>query len=213
MPTHSWFPSSLLGSSSASHPSTPTSSSSMSPYRTSDRPQSPSTGFPSPAEAAGVIARLRDKSIEELRKLLTDKNAYEAFFNSLEQVKDQNNLRRELQEETLQLARENLEKETRISELRNQCRIIRTTELAAAQEKLKELEKQKDEILKFYSPQSMLQNLQDAMNKNEEESEILHNKLLEKDIDLATFLQKYKKLRNTYHRRALTHLAAKTSVT
>jgi len=52
----------------------------------------------------------------------------------------------------------------------------------------------------------------DAMNKNEEESEILHNKLLEKDIDLATFLQKYKKLRNTYHRRALTHLAAKTSI-
>ena len=122
--------------------------------------------------------------------------------------------------------------------LNKQCRIIRTTELAAAQEKLKELEKQKDEILRFYSPLSMLQNLQgeqtgkktanhvltiellitlcdcftDAMNKNEEESEILHNKLLEKDIDLATFLQKYKKLRNTYHRRALTHLAAKTSI-
>lgn len=112
----------------------------------------------------------------------------------------------------MQLARENLEKETRISELQNQCRIIRTTELAAAQERLKELERQKDDILKLYSPSSMLQNLQDAMNQTEEESEILHKKLLEKDIDMATFLQKYRKLRNTYHRRALTHLAAKTSI-
>ena len=41
-----------------------------------------------------------------------------------------------------------------------QCRIIRTTELAAAQEKLNELEKQKEDTLKFYSPASLLQRLQ-----------------------------------------------------
>ncbi|ONK54940.1 uncharacterized protein A4U43_UnF9490 [Asparagus officinalis] len=211
MSFQSLFPSLLLGTSNSSHPSTLTSSSSMSSYRASDRPQSPSTGSPSP-EAAGIIAHLKDKSTDELRKLLTDKNVYKAFFNSLDLVKDQRNLSRELQEETMQLARENLEKETRMSELRNQCMIIRTTELADAQEKLKELEKQKDEILRFYSPLLMLQSLQDAMNKDEEESETLHKKLLEKEIDLTTFLQKYNKLRNDYHRRALVHLAAKTSV-
>lgn len=52
----------------------------------------------------------------------------------------------------------------------------------------------------------------DAMNKVDEESEQLHAKLLEKEIDLPTFVQKYKKLRTIYHRRALLHLAAKTSV-
>lgn len=41
-----------------------------------------------------------------------------------------------------------------------QCRIIRTTELATAQEKLNELERQKEEILKFYSPGSLLHKLQ-----------------------------------------------------
>lgn len=47
-----------------------------------------------------------------------------------------------------------------------QSRIIRTTELAAAQEKLHELEKQKEELLKFYSPASLLQKLQgDNANK------------------------------------------------
>ncbi|KAJ6820439.1 vacuolar protein-sorting-associated protein 37-like protein 1-like [Iris pallida] len=120
---NSWFPSPFGSSSSSSNPPPPSGSSSMSAHhRASDRPQSPSNGPPSPAEAAGVIARLKEKSNDELKKLLTDKNAYEAFFNSLEQVKVQKNLRRDLWEETLQLARENLEKEPRISELRNQAR-------------------------------------------------------------------------------------------
>ena len=98
-------------------------------------------------------------------------------------------------------------------ELRNQCRIIRTTELAAAQEKLHELERRKEELLKLYSPASLLHRLQDAMNKTDKESESLHRQFLDGEIDLTTFVQKYKKLRYSYHKRALTHLAAKTSVT
>ncbi|KAF5189237.1 Vacuolar protein-sorting-associated protein 37-like protein [Thalictrum thalictroides] len=150
-------------------------------------------------------------SVDELRKLLSDKDAYNEFLLSLEQVKTQNNLRDELRKETLQLARENLEKESRMVELRNQCRIIRTTELAAAQEKLSELQRRKEETLNFYSASSHFQRLQDSMNKIEEESETLHKQLLDKEIDLTTFVQKHKKLRTTYHRQALIVLAAKTS--
>ncbi|KAF8117301.1 hypothetical protein N665_0011s0025 [Sinapis alba] len=165
----------------------------------------------SPGEAAGIITFLKDKSVDELRKLLSDKDAYQQFLLSLDQVKIQNNIKEELRRETLQLARENLEKEPQIMELRNQCRIIRTTELAAAQEKLNELERQKEEILKFYSPGSLLNKLQEAMNQVDEESEALQEKFLEEKIDTAAFVQKYKKLRTIYHRRALIHLAAKTS--
>lgn len=53
----------------------------------------------------------------------------------------------------------------------------------------------------------------EAMNKTEEESENLHRQLLDREIDLGAFVQKYKKLRTTYHKRALIHLAAKTSST
>ncbi|RZR75252.1 hypothetical protein BHM03_00052669, partial [Ensete ventricosum] len=97
--------------------------------------------------------------------------------------------------------------------LNSQCTIIRTTELAAAQEKLAELERQKEETLKTYSPSLILEKLhgKTSMIKVEEESEVLHRQLLDKEIDLATSVQKYKKLRNTHHRRALIHLAAKTS--
>ncbi|GAV62920.1 Mod_r domain-containing protein [Cephalotus follicularis] len=200
--TQSWYPPSVVSSPNSSRPSTPGSSSSS------------SFNLPShisPAEAAGIIALLKDKSVDELRKLLSDKEAYQQFLFSLDQVKIQNNIRDELRKETLQLARENLEKEPRIMELRNQCRIIRTTELAAAQEKLNELERQKEEIMRFYSPASLLQRLQEAMNKTEEESENLHRQLLDREIDMGAFVQKYKKLRTTYHRRALINIAAKTS--
>ncbi|KAJ4977572.1 hypothetical protein NE237_008352 [Protea cynaroides] len=119
-------------------------------------------------------------------------------------------LRDELRRETLQLTRENLEKQPRILELTNQCRIIRTTELAAAKEKLNELEKQKEETMR-YSPSMLLHRLQDAMNKAEEETDALHQQLLEREIDMGVFVQKYKRLRTTYHRLVLTQLAAKTS--
>ncbi|CAL4929470.1 unnamed protein product [Urochloa decumbens] len=209
IPTQSWYPPSVAGSSS--RPSTPTSSG-ASPYQRSSDSQSSSRGQPSPAEAAGIIAHLKDKSIEELQRLLKDKEAYNAFFNSLDQVKTQNNVRDELKKETLQLARENLEKEQRILELRNQCTIIRTTELAAAQDRLTDLERQKDDIMRSYSPAALLDKLQTSMAKLDEESEELHQKFLEKDIDLPTFVQKYKKLRTAYHKQALLHLAGQTSL-
>ncbi|XVE61604.1 hypothetical protein DITRI_Ditri06bG0053500 [Diplodiscus trichospermus] len=209
--SHSWYPPSVGGSPNSSQPMTPSSiaSNSFNLQRPAERPYSPLSV--SPAEAAGIIALLKDGSVDELRKLLSDKDAYNQFLLSLDQVKIQNNIRDELRKETLQLARNNLDKEPQIMELRNQCRIIRTTELAAAQEKLHELERQKEETLEFYSPASFIHRLQDAMNKTEEESEIVHRQLVDREIDLGTFVHKYKKLRTSYHRRALIHLAAKTS--
>ncbi|KAK6778707.1 hypothetical protein RDI58_025425 [Solanum bulbocastanum] len=235
----------------SSRPGTPSPSSSgnFGVQRPTDRASSVSRV--SPAEAAGIITAIKDKSLEELRDLLCHQDGYHNLLLSLEPVKTQNKVRDDLRNETLQLARENLEKEPRIMELRNQCRIIRTTELAAAQEKLHELERRKEELLKFYSPASLLHRLQggaallalnlgtggvvdrtvfpnlgnsdyikpflrrpdDAMRKTEEESENLDKQLLEGEIDLAAFVQKYKKLRQSYHKRALTHLAAKTSIT
>ncbi|KAE9619637.1 hypothetical protein Lal_00038243 [Lupinus albus] len=201
--TQSWYPPSVsaVSSPSSSRPATPNASS-FALHSSSHVP---------PSEAAGVIAVLKDKSVDELRKLLSDKDAYHQFLHSLDQVKIQNNLKDELCKENMQLVEENLQKEPRIVELRNQCRIIRTTELAAAQEKLNELEKQKEEMLKLNSPSSLLQRIQEAMNVTEEESENLHQQLLDREIDLAGFLQKYKKLRTAYHRKSLIHLAAKTS--
>lgn len=50
------------------------------------------------------------------------------------------------------------------------------------------------------------------MNATDDESEALHRQLIDCEIDLPSFVQKYKKLRYTYHKRALSHLAARTSL-
>uniref|UniRef100_A0A0V0HLC3 Putative vacuolar protein-sorting-associated protein 37-like n=1 Tax=Solanum chacoense TaxID=4108 RepID=A0A0V0HLC3_SOLCH len=203
---------SVVSSPSSSRPATPSSNSSggFNAQSPTNRPSFVSQV--SPAEAADITAALRNKSVNELKKLVSDKDARHNFLLSLEAVKTQNNVRDELRNATLQLARENLEKEPWIMELRNQCRIIRTTELAAAQEKMHELERRKEELLKSYSPVSLLHQLQDAMKKTEEDSEALLGQLLDQEIDLTTFVQKYKKLQCSYHKRALTHLAAKASL-
>ncbi|KAL8154350.1 hypothetical protein V2J09_012110 [Rumex salicifolius] len=200
----SWYPP-PVGNTSSSRPSTAASSSS------NNYGQRPSPSHVSPSAAAEVMPSLKDKSVEELQKLLSDTETYNRFLASLDQVKTQNRVKDELQKETLQLARENLEKEPQIMELRNQCRIIRTTELATAQERLNDLEKQRDEILKCYSPVHLLQRLQEAMHKVDEESDSLHQQLLDREIELGAFVQKYKKLRTTYHKRSITHLASRTS--
>ncbi|KAG5556762.1 hypothetical protein RHGRI_007133 [Rhododendron griersonianum] len=225
IPTNSWYPQSVISSPTSSRPATPstTSSSSFSLQRPADRPQSPS--HVSPAEAAGIIALLKDKrerthKIDDFMSRFVTSNFFplssgqdsnvSSFLDVL--VRVVNDFLEDYAMDMLKLDAmhgENLDKEPRIMELRNQCRIIRTTELAAAQEKLHELERQKEEILKFYSPASLVQ----AMNTTEEESEALHRQLLDGEIEVGVFLQKYKKLRTTYHRRALTHLAAKTSLT
>ncbi|KAK6778496.1 hypothetical protein RDI58_025214 [Solanum bulbocastanum] len=203
---------SVVSSPSSSRPATPSSNSSggFNAQSPTNRPSFVSQV--SPAEAADITAALRNKSVNELKKLVSDKDARHNFLLSLETVKTQNKVRDELRNATLQLARENLEKEPWIVELRNQCRIIRTTELAAAQEKMHELESRKEELLRSYSPVSLLHQLQDAMKKTEEESEALLGQLLDQEIDLTTFVQKYKKLQCSYHKRALTHLAAKASL-
>ncbi|KAK7277456.1 hypothetical protein RJT34_22469 [Clitoria ternatea] len=163
------------------------------------------------ARAAALIAIFEDRSVDELRKLLSNKDAYQQFLNSLDEVKIQNKVKDELCKENMQLVEENLQKGPRIVELRNQCRIIGTTELAAAQEKLYELEKQKEDISNLNSPASLLQRIQETMNKTEVESENLHQQILDREIELGTFLQKYKKLRISYHKKSHVHLAAKTS--
>jgi ESCRT-I complex subunit VPS37 len=94
--------------------SRPQEASSQSPWYSPSLVSSPSSSRPqssgqisaqvSPGEAAGIIVFLKDKSVDELRKLLSDKDAYQQFLLSLDQVKVQNNIKDELRRETLQLA-------------------------------------------------------------------------------------------------------------
>ncbi|XP_002974174.2 vacuolar protein-sorting-associated protein 37 homolog 1 [Selaginella moellendorffii] len=151
---------------------------------------------------------LHDKCVEELRKLLSDKDAYENYLHSIEEVKQLDTLRNDLRKRNVTLARHNLGKESEMAELRNQCMIIRTTELATAQEKFLDAQRREKEILARSSPASILNKLQEAANAADDESESLHRKLLSGELKVPEFLQKYRQQRVLYHRRTLLRLAA-----
>ncbi|KAL2930849.1 Vacuolar protein-sorting-associated protein 37-like protein 2 [Bienertia sinuspersici] len=91
VPAQSWYPPSVADSSSSSRPSTPGNNSSSNYNLHKPLERADPASHVSPAEAAGIISALRDKSADELRKLLNDKEAYNQFLHSLEQVKTQNN--------------------------------------------------------------------------------------------------------------------------
>jgi ESCRT-I complex subunit VPS37 len=160
-----------------------------------------------------IVSSLKGKSVEELRKLMHDTEAYKKFLESLDEVRRLDKLRNELSNGNVDESRKNLEKESEIAELRNQCMIIRNTELAAAQEKFEEVEKQYKEVHARCSPQSLLDKLQSAANDADDESENLHRKLLSGEIELGEFIQIYRKQRILFHRRTLIRMAALTSLT
>ncbi|KAJ7536153.1 hypothetical protein O6H91_12G058200 [Diphasiastrum complanatum] len=155
-----------------------------------------------------MFPMLKDKSVEELRKLLSDKEAYRQFLHTFDDVQQLDHLRIDLKKNNLDLARKNLEKESEINQLNNQCMIIRTTELASAQEKFQELHKQEMEVKDRLSISALLNRLQGSINEADENSENTHRRLLSGELELGEFIQMYKKQRILYHRRTLVHLAA-----
>lgn len=113
----------------------------------------------------------------------------------------------------VELAKQNLEKESDIFQLKNQCTIIRTTELAAAQERFNEVRKKERNIRAVYSPAVLMERLQEAASKVDDESELIYQQLLSGEISVGDFLQTYRKMRYLYHKRTLTRLASKQSAT
>ncbi|CAM6020093.1 unnamed protein product [Sphagnum balticum] len=216
IPTHSWYPSSVLGSSTSGPSRVPPPIFSSSSSGTNSPRMLTSTGFQPQTSLQGgstVVASLKDKSVEELGKLMHDTDTYKKFLESLDEVRRLDKLRNELTSGNVDESRMNLEKESEIAELRNQCMIIRNTELATAQEKFEEVEKQYKEVHARCSPHSLLDKLQGAANDADDESENLHRKLLSGEIELGEFIQKYRKQRILFHRRTLIRMAALISLT
>ncbi|XP_059066949.1 vacuolar protein-sorting-associated protein 37 homolog 2 isoform X2 [Cryptomeria japonica] len=84
------------------------------------RPQSPFYSDLSPETRGLVFSLLAEKSEDELRTYLTDKDAYNKILHSIGEVKHMGHLRDDLCMKTTQLARKNIENATQIAELKNQ---------------------------------------------------------------------------------------------
>lgn len=176
-------------------------------------PASSSGSYSSSPVPSNSVASLKDKSSEELTRLLNDKDAYNAFLRSLDEVRRLDKISGDARKSTIDDSNNNLAKESEIAELRTQCMIIRNTELAASREKFEEVEKRYREVQANCSPPALIHKLQDAASEADEESENLHRSFLAGEIELLQFIQQYRKERLLYHRRSLIRMAALSSMT
>ncbi|MCO5572621.1 hypothetical protein L7F22_026379 [Adiantum nelumboides] len=204
-PPQSWYPTPQYGSEAASAGGNPST-----PQNNDFRPFSPQPTTAS--STSDVFLALRNKSTEELQRLLSDQDAYNSFLHSSDAVKQIDSIWKEMVNRNVELAKQNLEKESDLFQLKNQCTIIRTTELATAQEKFNEVRKKETDIKALFSPAVLIERLQDAASKIDDESESIFKQLLSEEISVSDFLQSYRKMRYLYHKRTLTRLAAKTSM-
>lgn len=122
IPTQSWYPPSVLGPSTSGSFVTSPSSSGPPPTRnplsrtsaastnSGPRPGSPassSQSSPRPLPStANAHPALKDKGVEELRALLLDKDTYNSFLHSLDQVRHLDTLRDDLKKGNIEVASE-----------------------------------------------------------------------------------------------------------
>uniref|UniRef100_A0A7I4B9H2 VPS37 C-terminal domain-containing protein n=1 Tax=Physcomitrium patens TaxID=3218 RepID=A0A7I4B9H2_PHYPA len=166
--TQSWYPPSVAGPASSGRTRTPP-------------PPPPNLGGrPSGAVKKAIFnygPTFNNRSWcrpEELTLLLNDKDAYNSFLHSLDEVKRLDMISAELEKSTIYESKKNLAKESEIAELKTQCMIIKNTELADTKEKFEEVDKRYMEVQANSSPSAFLQELQVAANEVDEDSENLH---------------------------------------
>lgn len=207
-PAQSWYPPLQPGMDVAPSGASPMSVTSSQNHGPGPYPPQQNTM----TSASDAVLTLKNKSMDELQRLLSDQDAYTSFLQSADSTGQINSLWSDLLKSNVDLAKHNLEKESEIFQLRNQCNIIRTTELAAAQEKFNEVQSHGRDMESIYAPAVLLERLQDAASKADDESEIIYQQLLSEEITVGEFLQSYRKKRYLYHKQVLTRLAAKTSM-
>lgn len=208
-----WQPISDARPASSIYPSSTLSGSYSRGYTRPNSSQVSSSGsYSSNSGASNSMASLEAKSPEELTRLLNDKDAYNAYLHSLDDVRRLDTINAELEKSTIDESRNNLMKESELAELRTQCMIIRNTELAVSRERFEELEKRYKDIQANCSIPALLHKLQDATNEADEVSENLHRKFLAGEIELLEFIREYRQLRLLYHRRSLIRMSALSSM-
>eukprot|EP00246_Nothoceros_aenigmaticus_P002052 TRINITY_DN1279_c0_g1_i1.p1 TRINITY_DN1279_c0_g1~~TRINITY_DN1279_c0_g1_i1.p1 ORF type:complete len:206 (-),score=35.71 TRINITY_DN1279_c0_g1_i1:1125-1688(-) len=142
--------------------------------------------------------------------MVKNEKTYSAFLYSLEPMRQSKAVLQDMKKSNIDQARKNLQAEATIAELKNQCAIIRTTELAVAREAFEEAKLREKGIVESRSPARFVTMLEEAATEADEESENMHRSLLDGELAPIDFISNYRILRLLYHRRVLQRLAAVT---
>jgi len=140
-------------------------------------------------------------SLQELQRLLTDEQAFQAFFYGLESTRALREQQNKLREQNEAVARQNTEQEKEVQRFQQ--------EILGLQQRLDEKRRQFDakaqqhtELMSQFSTTSLIKKLGEAAGEAEVESDEIARKFLEKEISPGDFTKLYLERRKLYHLRA-----------
>ncbi|KAJ3096198.1 Vacuolar protein sorting-associated protein 37A [Phlyctochytrium planicorne] len=140
-------------------------------------------------------------SVEELEELMNDEAAFEDFFQSLPQVKEQQKVKSDYVLANESLANQNLALEGQLAQLRSELeeeyRIFRTQ-----REQFDLNYKSFQNLSMRYAPDYIMSRLRTAVTESEELSESISQSFLGGKSQVEDFVRNYRETRKVYHHRS-----------
>eukprot|EP01024_Parvocaulis_polyphysoides_P032789 TRINITY_DN292_c1_g1_i1.p2 TRINITY_DN292_c1_g1~~TRINITY_DN292_c1_g1_i1.p2 ORF type:complete len:313 (-),score=37.52 TRINITY_DN292_c1_g1_i1:268-1140(-) len=143
--------------------------------------------------------QLATLSTEELTKLLTDPAAYKQFAESVISELQIDKSLKDMKQAVLLQATQNLEKEDELKGLKNAIAVVRSSEYLPAKEQFDGRAARQRAIMSTFDPEILKTRLASAAQRLDEESEMLLQRFLEKEIPLDAFLEEYQERRREFH--------------
>ncbi|KAI9034420.1 hypothetical protein DFJ74DRAFT_700802 [Hyaloraphidium curvatum] len=138
---------------------------------------------------------------EEVNELMTDPDAFQSFFLSLDPVKSMNAVSKELRQGNELLARKTLAKEEDLRQLQSTVR-EKLEEMRRAKAELEKVAKEKETLLARYSPQALVGQLASLAHTSDMESESIAEAFIAGVKSTEDFLKEFREERRLYHLRS-----------
>jgi len=150
-----------------------------------------------------ITKDLSKLSSEELVNLLTNKEAYAKYVANMKELSNMGSSIKELVMKNQAVAESSQEKQSQIAELKNQIAIIRSTEVLEVKNRYEELAKEHNSKLSSVNVNTLKEKLSEAANDQDQASEDLSEKLMDKSLSVEKFVDGYCKSRELYHKRTM----------
>mmetsp|Transcript_9159 Transcript_9159/g.26252 ORF Transcript_9159/g.26252 Transcript_9159/m.26252 type:complete len:326 (+) Transcript_9159:233-1210(+) len=158
----------------------------------------PAAPKPQPPQALTIPSEfpaLNDLSNEELVRLLTNPEAYQALLKKELEKLNAEAVLAEQQKRNAALAQRNLDMEAKFVEAKNHIAIVRSSEYSAAKQAFDDRVNRQAAAVKTLQPSLFLQALESKGAELEEQSEDLYSNFMAEDVPVDVFVDQYLKLR------------------
>ena len=152
-----------------------------------------------PKEFPGLL----ELTSAELSALLTDAAAFGKFLHGTEGAKEARAFTRDLRQEIEGMCRVNIEMAEEAADLRGQMQVIRSCDMQPVKEGYDAVKARADALLARRNLRSVLEGLKERAAAADAASEELSEEMLEGKLDMDTFVERYRKSREGYHRDAV----------